>query len=275
MKHIIPFLLIFAVLLTACSGTAYSYTNPAEADAIRSDMKYIIHAAGTLTGLERDGSQRTFDGSNSVEGLKQCEEAGCRFVELDFSFTSDGELVCLHDWYSYYSDSITDGEPLTLDEFKKAEIFWNFMPASLDDVIDFLKTNPDTYIITDVKDDNIAGISKIGERCPDMKNRFIVQIYAEDEYAKIRELGFEYIIYTLYRLDWNAKTDYKSLSGFAESHPLIGFTFSYELCDVDGFVDGMLKSGVPLYIHTVNDETEQQKYFDMGISAIYTDNLQH
>ena len=33
----------------------------------------------------------------------------------------------------------------------------------------------------------------------------------------------------------------------------------------------MLNAGVPLYIHTVNGDAEQQVYFDMGIDGIYTD----
>ena len=91
----------------------------------------------------------------------------------------------------------------------------------------------------------------------------------ESEYDEVRALGFEYVVYTLYRLDWNAKTDWRALGEFAAAHPLIGFTFSYELCPVEGFVEGMLRSGVPLYIHTVNEGEEA--YFDMGISGVYTD----
>ena len=32
---------------------------------------------------------------------------------------------------------------------------------------------------------------------------------------------------------------------YAAGHPLLGYTFSYELCSVDGYVDGMKKAGVP------------------------------
>lgn len=100
-----------------------------------------------------------------------------------------------------------------------------------------------------------------------------MQIYEEEQYDAVREMGFDYVIFTLYRLDWAGKTDWRALGKFADSHPLIGFTFSYELCEVEGYVDGMLKSGVPLYIHTVNGDEEQRKYFGMGISGIYTDEV--
>ena len=249
------------------------YTNPEEAAAIREDMKYIIHAAGRLTGVDRDGNTRTYDGSNSLEGLQQCADAGCEVIEIDFNFTSDGYLACIHDWYTEYADEITNDVPLTLDEFLECKIYRNFTPVWLGDIVDFLRENEGTYIVTDIKDDNLAGAAAIAEYAPDLKNRFIVQIYDESEYDAIRALGFEYIVYTLYRLEWGPKVDWKALGEFSKTHPLIGFTFSYELCPVNGYVEGMLKSGTPLYIHTVNGDEEQQPYFDMGITGIYTDDV--
>lgn len=273
-------IILSAVLLLSCGNAGakvvkpqYTYTDTAEVESVREAMRYIIHAAGRLTGVDRDGVTRTYDGSNSLEGMRQCIEAGCEVVELDFNFTSDGYLACIHDWYTEYADEITNNVPLTLEEFLDCRIYRNFTPIWLGDVVELLRENDGLYIVTDIKDDNIAGITAIAEYAPDLKDRFIVQIYSEDEYDAVRELGFEYVIYTLYRLDWSPKVDWRSLGEFAGTHPLVGFTFSYELCSVDGYVDGMLSSGTPLYIHTVNGDTEQQPYFDMGITGIYTDDV--
>lgn len=244
-----------------------------ELDYIREGMKYIIHAAGRLEGIDSGGVARPYDGSNSLEGLRQCASAGCEVIELDFNFTSDGKLACIHDWYRQYAEEITDYVPLSLEDFLKCKIYGNFTPIWLGDVCDFLRENEGVYIVTDIKDKNAEGAAAIAEFAPDLKNRFIIQIYGEEEYETIRALGFDYIVYTLYRLDWNSKTDWKALGKFAKSHPLVGYTFSYELCPVKGYVNGMLKSGVPLYIHTVNGDAEQQQYFDMGIKGIYTDDV--
>ena len=264
-------LTLVLLLLCACSrGPGYGgFSDPAEAARIRESLRYVIHAAGRLEGVDSSGAVRTYDGSNSLEGLEQCEKAGARAVEMDFNFTADGQLACIHDWYSEYADGIEDGVPLTLGEFRAERIFRNFTPAWIGDAADWLRRNEGAVIVTDIKDDNLAGCRAIAEFCPDLKNRFVVQIYDESEYDAVRELGFEYVIFTLYRLDWNAKTDWRALGQFAEEHPLIGFTFSYELCSVDGYVDGMLRSGVPLYVHTVNEGEEA--YFDIGIAGVYTD----
>ena len=271
-------LLLSVLLLAGCSGLSGSeksagdlsrFSDPEEAASVREALRYVIHAAGRLEGPDAWGNPRTYDGSNSLEGLAQCAEAGSRAVELDFNFTADGQLACIHDWYTEYADEIENGVPMTLDEFRAVRIYHNFTPAWIGDAADWLRENDGAYIVTDIKDDNIAGCRAIAEFCPDLKNRFVVQIYDESEYDAVRELGFEYVIFTLYCLDWNAKTDWRALGQFAEDHPLIGFTFSSELCSVEGYVDGMLRSGVPLYIHTVNEGEEA--YFAMGISGIYTD----
>ena len=239
-----------------------------EADALR----YVIHAAGALEGKDARGVKREYLGSNSLEGLRQCARAGARIVELDFCFTSDGELVCAHDWYKEYFSSVSEnGVPLTLAEFSSSRVYGCFTPVTLDKLASFLKEHRELLIITDVKDDNLAGLSKIAAEYPELRNRFIAQIYAENEYEPVRKLGFDRIIYTLYRLGWKEKTDCLSIRRFADKHPLWGITFAAELCEVDGYAASMLEIGVPLYVLTVNEDAD--KYFDMGISGVYTDYL--
>ena len=54
----------------------------------------ILHAGGvTPEGVT---------GSNSLEALEHSYENGFRLLELDFSWTCDGELVCVHDWNAFY-----------------------------------------------------------------------------------------------------------------------------------------------------------------------------
>lgn len=265
---------IVLVALLLCVLSSCAPREPEGIDDVREQMKYVIHGAGTLDGVDLYGTERTYDGSNSKEGLENCLAAGCPVVEIDFNFTADGELACIHDWSSYYADGITDGEPLTLEEFLGLRIFRNYTPMCLRDIEKYLRDNEGLHIVTDIKDDNLGGLAKIAADCPDLLDRFIVQIYSEEEYDPVRELGFDYVVYTLYRLDWAGKTDWEHLGEFEREHPLVGYTFNYTLIDdAQGYLDGMLSIDVPLYIHTVNGADEQQKYFKMGIDGIYTDDV--
>ena len=264
------------VLSVLCAVSLVGCEKPipaSDAVSVTAPMKYIIHGAGVMHGYDTYDQPFDFTCSNSAEGLAQCAEAGAPVIELDFSFTSDGRLVCIHDWYHMYAEEIENDVALTHDEFKNVKIYRQYTPLDIEDVVEYMREHDYVYIVTDIKDDNIAGLTAIAELCPELRDRFIAQIYSADEYDKVRELGFDSIIYTLYRLTWNEKTDTAALAEFAKSHPLVGYTFAAELCDKEGYVDGMKKAGVPLFIHTIDGAEEQQKYFDMGIDGIYTNDV--
>ncbi len=229
------------------------------------DHTYIVHAAGVYEGFRK---------TNSLEALENAYSNGNRYIELDFNFTSDLRPVCIHDW-NHIAYSGFDGIKPTEDEFMQNGVYSLFSSINLEVLADFLTRHDDAYIITDVKDLNVYFAGVINREYPQLKDRFIMQVYSENEYAHIRNLGYENIIFSLYKLDWNTKTDVEYLTAFAQSNALYGYTFPAELCEIDGYVDSLLGTDVPLFIHTVNDKTEQKKYFDMGITGIYTDNVIH
>ena len=184
MRRFIGIIVVLALAISVISAcTSPKYTEPAHLDDIRAKSEKIVHAAGELWGFDKDGVWRSFFGSNSVEALEECarsfgESGG--LVELDFNFTSDGELVCIHDWSPEYIDGIEYGIALSYDEFMSSEIYWNFTPLDLSYVASFLRANPEIYIVTDIKTDNVAGAEKIAADYPDLKDRFIIQIYSAD-----------------------------------------------------------------------------------------------
>lgn len=232
------------------------------------DMSYIIHAAGEIDG---------YTTTNSLEALEKSYADGNRLIEIDFNFTSNLYAVCVHDW-NYAIMPGYDKEKAkrpTVKQYRETKIYGKFTPLELDSLVDYLASHEDLYIITDCKEYNMVLARKIKEEHPKFMDRFIMQVYSEKDYKEISAFGYNKIIFTLYDLDWKTKTDTEYLVNFAKEHPVFAYTFPHELCDIDGYVENMLKSGVPLFIHTVNDKELQQKYFDMGITGIYTDNTIH
>ena len=63
------------------------------------DAPIIYHAGGTVQGI-------TY--TNSREAIEKSLEEGHYFIEIDFSHTSDGHLVCAHAWTDLY---LTDYQP--------------------------------------------------------------------------------------------------------------------------------------------------------------------
>jgi len=109
------------------------------------------------------------------------------------------------------------------------------------------------------------------ERYPELQERFIPQIYAEDQLPRVRGLGFTEIIYTLYRLDWEHKLDAERIAAFAAENELTAITFPVELTENAEYVEMLLTSGVPLYTHTVNGEEAIAAQRAMGITGVYSD----
>ena len=128
-------------------------------------------------------------------------------------------------------------------------------PMTVDMLADFMREHEDLLIITDIRLENEAICRELSIRYPDLQNRFIVQIYHEEEYNRIRELGFENLIYTLYQAyddEWNLWR----IAHFAEENELIGITMPRsQFFDVKKRL-AMAHCGLPVMFHTVDDPEE-------------------
>lgn len=221
----------------------------------------IIHAGGAIDNHV---------GSNSLEALNTSYAKGYRFIEMDFRFSSDGEAVCIHDWSKYYSSQL-GSTPVTAAEFAKVRIYNHYTSVTLDSLAAWLGEHPDVYIITDCKDDNLTLLTKIAREYADLMPQMIPQIYQYAEYETVRALGYSNIILTLYCLPTYAeKADGAANAAFAKQHGLLAVTADATLANAD-FVRAFTDAGVPLFVHTVNDLSEQQRLYDLGVTCIYTD----
>lgn len=237
------------------------------------DERYIIHAGGFVEGS--DGQM--LDYTNSLEALNNCYDSGNRICEFDFMITSDDGIVCAHGddnevtWAHGIENAGWKDNPPTFSTFMASQFAGCLTTMSLDDLASFMKQHGDFYVVTDVKDDNIIVCREIRERYPELLNNFIIQIYHQDEYEKIRDLGFTYIIYTLYRAT-DVELLPESLTEFAHHANPVGICFWADFPEQypESF-EALKETGLPLLVHTVNDKEEMKKFFDIGISAIYTD----
>ncbi len=232
-----------------------------KANTITELPKKIIHAGGEIGG---------FLGSNSLEALDNSYSKGFRVIEMDFVLSSDGAPVCLHNWSDFYSSKFST-VPSSVSDFASTKIFDRFTSVTLDSLVKWLQLHNDVYIVTDVKENNIDVLHHIADAHPEIISRIIPQIYQYDEYLPTRAMGYSNIVLTLYRLPtYENKADYRYNSQFAKKYKLLAVTADATLAK-KAFVDAFVNAGVPLYVHTVNDASEQQEYIDMGITGIYTD----
>ncbi|HRQ05260.1 glycerophosphodiester phosphodiesterase family protein [Nitrosomonas halophila] len=221
----------------------------------------IVHGGGMITGQIY---------SNSLQALTAAYQAGHRCFEVDFSWTSDGHLVLIHDWMSTYRRFFDQpaGAP-TLARFTSLTMKYGLTQMRFEDLISWLSSHPAAMIITDIKDDNLAGLRYIMRHSAGMQYRFIPQIYQPDEYRPARELGFQRLILTLYR----ANLSDQALLDFVDSHALSAVTMPVNQSLSSNVVAELNQRNVPVYAHTVNQAAFFSYLQSQGIKGIYSDVL--
>lgn len=227
-------------------------------------VKRVAHGGGAL------GKRKV---TNSYEALTENLKRGFQYFELDFNFTSDDQIVCIHDWQQSFESTFgvkaaaTPSLAIFNDLVDRNNKFKN---CTLDGLAQWMRKNPGAYIVTDVKERNLAALKQIVTTLPDAENRVIPQIYEPGNFAKARKMGFKHIILTLYRykgLNSQLLSQVKSWDGsFAVTMPT-GTARS-------GFGKQLQSLGIPTYAHTVNERPEKEELLSVyGISEIYTDFL--
>jgi len=221
--------------------------------------RLIAHSGGI-------GNHHTY--TNSLEALDNSLARGFGAIEVDLSWTSDQHLVLIHDW-GHEFEKLFGRSPgrLTLAEFRSIPSAQGLSHLSLDDLADWLLENPDVLVITDIKEKNIDGLRLIAEKYPKHRRRFVPQIYRPDSYSRVRELGYDQLVFSLYRTNLPDR----QVIDFATKNPLFGVTMPARRA-MDGTLPAELAAiGVRVFAHTVNDHPTADSLQSKGVYGVYTD----
>ena len=245
-------LVLGALALSACSSAC-------ETAALQSRL--VAHGGGAIAGYE---------GSNSLEALELAVANGFWRIEVDMVPTTDGEIVLNHEWHRT-ANRIPGAvnEPVSHAEFMEYRLFNKFTPMDLSMLIAFLRDHPEVRIITDTKDEDYAALYAIRERYPEYRDRFIPQAYSFDSVARIRALGFDDVIATIYMMSYQLIHSPGDVSYLALAHEV------YALGVPDWFITPeyvaeLRTDYLKVFVHTVDTPERAMELFEMGIYGVYT-----
>ena len=195
--------------------------------------------------------------TNSIEALNANLEK-FNFFEIDFYFSKDDKLICTHN---------EKHKNLNIKQYLKINLPHEV--CTYDRLTSWLKNNPNKTIITDVKDRNVDALKFISQNFENFNKNFIPQIYKINEYQKVKELGFDRIIFTMYKIQPKILND--QFFQRINSLKLFAITMPQDLV-LKGFANNVINKKTPIYTHTVNTNKKYffYKYF-LGIDEIYTD----
>ncbi len=252
------------VLLFCLTNILFLYCHTSSGENLINPIKRVAHAGGSFQG-------NTY--TNSLEALNYNYNKGFEFFEIDFSWTKDSYLVCIHDWSNSFEKNFhfkSDEKP-SLETFKfLATHASSYQPCSIENLKLWLKKHPKAKIITDVKEENLKALTVISEQIEDFQNRIIPQCYFPENYTKIRELGYKNIIWTLYRYEGDNQEVMKRVDKMERIYAITMPVYRAKT----GLAHSLLKKNIPSYVHTINFAEQLKKVIEeYGITEIYTDFL--
>lgn len=250
--------------LTYCPATKGGAAIPLDSDLI-----LVSHAGAGLKAA-------TY--SNSREALDVAAARGIRRIEIDFETTSDGRVVAAHDWGQTYVELRPGVLPAPLARyfqwgkpdhatFVGTPMKGGLTPIDAVGLAQWLKLHPDVKIVTDIKSDNAATLARLVEDGISPE-QMVPQIYSRGELAPVRRMGFDEVIYTLYR---DTDVPIPDVIAFARKHRVAVTIHSARVSRVD--VQAFRNAGVPLYVHTINEPDRARRLQEWGAAGIYTDFL--
>ena len=226
---------------------------------VDSAPRLIAHAGGI-------GNHRTY--TNSLEALDNSVARGYTAVEIDLSWTSDDHLVLIHDWDREFL-KLFDRSPgrLTVAEFRSTPSAHGLTHLSLEDLENWLVEHPDILIVTDIKERNIDGLRLLAEEYPEQLYRIVPQIYQPESYLEVRKLGYDQVVFSLYRTDLPDQ----QVIDFATASSLLGVTMPLRRAINGALLSELAANGIRVFVHTVNDYPTLDRLRTHGVYGVYTD----
>ena len=228
-----------------------------------STNRLIYHAGGGIDGL-------TY--SNSKEALEQTLSRGNRVIEIDFLYTSDGHLVCAHDWHGITNQS----SPPDLETYKNLRIYGKLTPLTAEELLDYMVQFNDLYIVLDTKESDAVQIVKdlialCGDNS-DLPHRFIIQLYGSGDKQKLMDIypfTDENFLFTAYKFGTGDPIRIMELC-YQENISVITVPHGSLVPEA---IDFLTQKGFILFEHTVNHPNEACSALEKGVYGLYTDFL--
>lgn len=230
--------------------------------ACKSSIQRIAHAGGGLNGDSY---------TNSLAALNHNYEKGFDLFEIDFEWTADDQLVCIHDWHGNFKKrfgfDIAEKPSSAYLESIRGSI--KYPVITLPELAKWIEMYPRAKLVTDVKIDNLKALELISKTINDYSVRVIPQIYDPNEYEAVKRLGYNKIILTLYKYPGSNEKiieAIKSMDLYAVTMP--------PLRAKQNLAKELHKINVPTYVHTINSMEDYLEFANKyGITEVYTDFL--
>ena len=152
----------------------------------------------------------------------------------------------------------------------QSRIYGQYTPTTIDMLLDWLTQHPDAYLFTDMKYNQVDILTQLAEISGPLQDRIVPQIYHFSEYEPMRELGYDNLILTLYRLHGSISSNAELIRDYALRHRLLGITFDKSLLSRE-YTAILAESGAAVFTHTITSPEEAEACYALGATGVYLD----
>lgn len=248
-----------------------------------------LYSGDKILNFAHRGAQEAAP-ENTLSAFLTAEAMGAHGVELDVMFSSDYELIVIHD---YELDRTTDGEGRvkehTLDEIRELdagawfdEAFTGEYIPTLQEVVEILE--PETLINIEIKSINpvtdgleAAVVEVIQEY--DLHSRVVVSSFNPIALMRVKAADDEIVVGLLYneneQMMGNPVLDHILRKGWLipilrpdQLHP------QFEMVD-EKYMEWAQKKGYRVNVWTVNEDADLKRMLSLEVDGIITDRPDH
>jgi len=273
-KKLLIALIVFSLVFIVPAAILFVFSSPRPA---AENFTIIAHANGGV--FDESGKMHIY--TNSLEAFEYNYGLGTRVFEIDFAFTSCGELVGVHRWESRYFDGATDGKasfkhPLSLAEFQSVKLGGLWTGLTFDDMLNLMESYIDVTVIIDTKERDYEKFytlisDKIALRAQSVKDRIVPQIFSFAHYEFLGELErdnpYRHYIFNLTRYIPFRLFALRKINRYEKIDAVSVSALVLPLANLNAF------KNVRVYIYAYRNESRTNRLPRRGIDGIFMDDI--
>lgn len=223
---------------------------------------------------------------NALESLDHWHAIGVRYFEFDLQPTPDGSWIGLHDWGPtlrrwFDLSALPLKEQLLAALHPRRALSSGLMTSlrmrgdltviTLPRLQAWLLAHPDAWLVTDIKQDNAAGLQDLARTLGPLVKRVVAQVFAIEEIGLARSLGYGQVAWANYVPRWPLDVLPAGLAG--QGLDLVVLDQRRLRPGVDEpHLQALIEQGLSIWVFTVNDRRRMEALPE-SITGVITDRL--
>ena len=226
------------------------------------------------------GNAGEYKYTNTRDALEESISEGFKIIEVDLAKTSDGEIVCRHNWKKDTFDVSYDGRIPDLATFEREKYYGTLTTLTARGLLEIWSEHPELYFITDVKQDENTDLPEVIEKFvalaremgqEKLLDRLIVQLYNAEDYDKINAIySMKHWLFTFYQLPKTTEAE-EAAAKYSKEMNFGAFTVPVKWKKTAYFVNLAADNKLDMFVHVVDEPSEIRKYMKKGVYGFYTD----